>query len=113
MKTQLKYHEVHPLKAHKSVGVGEFTGVHYTHFKEKPLLLFLGTISQQMRISKPQVVHLKNMQFLCQLYPNIADKKGQMLTFFSPTFFQHGGSSEANCQAGPQVLDVGVLQLDL
>ena len=53
------------------------------------------------------------MQFLCQLYPNIADKKGQMSAFFSPTFFQHGGSSEANCQAGTQVLDVGVLQLDL
>lgn len=33
--------------------------------------------------------------------------------FFSPTFFQHRDSSEANWQAGPQVLDVRVLQLDL
>lgn len=85
----------------------------YFNYQLSPYLLLLGTISQQICISKHQVVHLKNMQFLCQLYPDIADKKGQMSMFFSPTFFQHGGSSEANCQAGTQVLDVGVLQLDL
>ena len=39
MKTQLKYHEVHPLKAHNPVGVGEFTGVRYPHFEEKPRTL--------------------------------------------------------------------------
>lgn len=85
VKTQLKYHEVHPLKAHKPLGVGEFhrCALHSLqretldpfNYQLSPCLLFLGTISQQMRISKHQVVHLKNMQFLCQLYPNIADRE--------------------------------------
>lgn len=45
MKTQLKYHEVHPLKAHNPVGVGEFTGVRYPHFEEKPWTFELSALS--------------------------------------------------------------------